>query len=262
MRFPKMFSLEQQTAIVTGGGCGLGKAMAEGLAEAGANIVIADINPEAGSATVEYLRSLGIAAHFIHTDVTNPNDVSNMVSETVRIFGGLDILVNNAGISRGANGEPVRAENVLLHDWEKIIAVDLTGLFLCSQAAGKVMIDRRSGRIINIGSTYGQVASCISPLPAYAAAKGGVINLTKELAVEWAQFNIRVNAIAPAYFDTPLIAYVKQKKDVLNKIHDRTPLGRMGRPDEIKGSVVFLASEASSMVTGHVLNLDGGWLAW
>jgi NAD(P)-dependent dehydrogenase (short-subunit alcohol dehydrogenase family) len=181
-----------------------------------------------------------------------------MVQATLDRFGRLDILVNNAGVA--VSGPP---EDLTLADWQRVVDVNQTGVFLCAREAAKAMIaGGNGGRIINIASILGAVASQPGPATAYAASKGAVINLTRDLAVHWAQYGIRVNALGPAYFPSAMTGNAFAAPEVVAELERRTPLGRTGRLEELKGPVVFLASDASSYVTGQTLFVDGGWTAW
>jgi NAD(P)-dependent dehydrogenase (short-subunit alcohol dehydrogenase family) len=252
------FKLEGRTAVVTGGARGLGLSMASGLADAGANIVIPDIDYETAEKTSKDIAKKDVKTLALKVDVTDENDVLNMVSRTIDEFGQIDILVNNAGV-----GKQIPAEEMSKKDWEEVINVNLTGVFLCAREVGKKMIERRQGSIINIASMSGYIVNC--PLPqtaqaSYNTSKAGVIHLTKSLAAEWARYNIRVNAIAPGYMKTRLNAdYLKQHPASEEFWVRLTPMGRMGLPEELQGAVVFLASDASSFMTGDTLIIDGGY---
>ncbi len=253
-----LFSLQGKTAIVTGAGAGLGAVFARALAEAGASVLCADINEDHAIRTATSLVGDGLNAIPLRADVTSESDVSEMIEEAVDRMGGLDILVNNAGIA--AVGPP---EATSLEDWQRVIDVNLTGVFLCAKAAGAVMIAAgTAGRIINIASIIGAGAAYPVGAAGYAASKGAVVNLTRELAVQWAQHGIRVNAIGPAYFPSDMTAGLLEDKNLTASIESRVPMGRLGRPDELRGPIVFLASDASSYVTGQTLYVDGGWTSW
>jgi gluconate 5-dehydrogenase len=254
----ELFDLSGRTAIVTGAGSGLGIIFAEALAEAGADVTCADIDLAGAERTAERLRGLGRRAVAVRANVTDEAAVAAMVERTVAELGGLDILVNNAGIAVG--GPP---EAVTLADWQRVVDVNLTGVFLCAREAAKAMIAAgNGGRIINVASILGAVASEPGPATVYAATKGAVINLTRDLAVHWAHHGILVTALGPAYFPSAMTKDIVESEEVRGEIERRTPLGRVGRPEELKGPVVFLASAASSYVTGHTLFVDGGWTAW
>ncbi len=253
MHVMELFSLKGKTAIVTGGGRGLGAQIAEGFAEAGADVVLCSRKRESCEETAERLKEKGVKTLALKCDVTNPEDVQNVVDETLSAFGKIDILVNNSGASWGA---PV--EEMPLEAWNKVMNVNATGTFLMSQAAGKVMIEQKSGKIINIASVAGLGGADSRFLNAigYNASKGAVVTFTKDLAVKWGPHGINVNAIAPGFFPT------KMSKDVLkfggDRILEATPLGRFGSDAELKGAAVFLASAASSYVQGDILTVDGG----
>jgi NAD(P)-dependent dehydrogenase (short-subunit alcohol dehydrogenase family) len=256
--FPHYFSLEGQVSFVTGGNRGLGRSIAIGLAEAGSDVVVMDLELTNGEAIKNEVQRLSRKCLLLQGDVSNEQDVDHHIAETVKRFGRLDILVNNAAI---AGAYPL--EEISISTWRKVVDVNLTGVFMCCRRTALEMRKRRSGRIINIASTFGQVGTFNGlPASAYCATKGGVVNLTRELAIELAPFNIRVNAIAPSWHDTEMNKGMLDNEELYKVIMDRTPLKRIGKPDEIKGAVVFLASDASAMVTGHILNVDGGWLSW
>ncbi len=246
--------LDGKVALVTGASRGLGRAMALGLAEAGADVVIVSRTKEALDALAEEIGTLGRQGLALRADVTDRDEVEKLVRRTMEAFGKIDVLVNNAGTSfrAAAEGYPEEA-------WDRVIALNLKGVFLCCQAVGRVMIAQRRGKIINIGSLLSEIGVPLTP--AYAASKGGVRQLTKALAVEWAQYNIRVNAIGPGYFRTELTDALQKDEERAAWILSRTPMGRWGVPEDLKGPVVFLASDASDFITGQMLYVDGGWLA-
>jgi NAD(P)-dependent dehydrogenase (short-subunit alcohol dehydrogenase family) len=253
----QLFDLKGRVALITGGSIGLGRQMAEGLAEMGARVALCARKKERCEQAAHDLEKLGVRALALGCDVKDPSSVNQVVETTVRELGGIDILVNNAGISWGA---PV--EQMSLADWNKVLETNLTGTFLCSQAAGKVMIQRGSGKIINIASVAGLSGAPSEAVQAigYHASKGGVISFTKDLACKWARHNIQVNAIAPGWFPTHMSDWViEHKKDYLL---EHIPLRRFGTEHDLKGAAVFLASDASAYVTGHVLVVDGGQSAW
>jgi len=252
----QLFDLTGRTAIVTGGSIGLGRQMAEGLAEMGANLVLCARKQERCEETAARLRRLGVKAVPLSCDVKNQASVQELVSATLSQFGQIDILINNAGISWGAPAEELRLE-----DWNKVIETNLTGTFLCAQAVGKVMLHQRRGKIINIASIAG-LGGAPPELPAigYHASKGGVISFTKDLACKWAVHNIQVNAIAPGWFPTHMSNRVLELHSDVFLSH--IPMRRFGSEHDLKGAAVFLASDASNYVTGHVLVVDGGQSAW
>ncbi len=249
------FNLEGKTAIVTGAARGLGKAMATGLAEVGANIVIPDINYENARKTANEISELGVETLALKCDVTDKSEVQNMVEKTVDKFDNIDILINNAGLCKN-----IAAEEMSLEDWQEVIDINLTGVFLCSQVVGKEMIDNKGGSIINISSMSAEIINYPQPQCSYNASKAGVSQLTKSLAAEWAKYDIRVNAIAPGYMKTDLTAEILDKNPE-RKEHwiEPTPMKRMGKPKELKGLAVYLASEASSFMTGNIVKIDGGY---
>jgi gluconate 5-dehydrogenase len=254
----ELFDLSGRVALVTGAGSGLGAIFAEALAEAGASVVCVGRRLERVQETADRLGGIGCHSLPISADVTNEAAVTGMVRQTVERFGRLDILVNNAGTA--VVGPP---EAISLADWQRVVDVNLTGVFLCAREAAKAMIAAgRGGRIINIASILGAVASEPVPAAAYDATKGAVVNLTRDLAVHWAPHGILVNAIGPAYFPSEMTEGFLALPEMRREIERRTPLGRIGRPEELKGAVVYFASDASSYVTGQTLYVDGGWTAW
>lgn len=254
----QLFDLTGRVALVTGAGSGLGVVFAEALAEAGARVVCSGRRVESVEETASMLRGKGHDAVAIAADVSDAAAVAQMVQSAVDQMGQLDILVNNAGVA--AVGPP---EDLSADDWTYVVNVNLTGVFICAQASARAMIaSGKGGAIINIASILGAGASEPAPATAYAASKGGVVNLTRDLAVHWAPRGIRVNAIGPAYFPSEMTSGILERQEVRAEIERRTPLGRVGRLEELKGPVVFLASDAASYVTGEILYVDGGWTAW
>jgi NAD(P)-dependent dehydrogenase (short-subunit alcohol dehydrogenase family) len=250
--------LSGRVAVVTGAGSGLGAVFAEALAEAGVSVVCVGRRLERVQQTAHRLSEIGRQSLAISADVTDEAAVTAMIAQTIERFGTLDILVNNAGTA--VVGPP---ETISLADWKRVVDVNLTGVFLCAREAAKVMIAAGTGgRIINIASILGAVASEPVPAAAYDATKGAVVNLTRDLAVHWAPKGILVNAIGPAYFPSEMTEGFLALPEMRREIERRTPLGRIGRPEELKGAVVFFASDASSYVTGQTLYVDGGWTAW
>ena len=254
----ELFDLSGRTAIVTGGGSGIGRQMATGLAEAGANVVLCARKPErCEEVAAELERDLGVRAAGMRCDVRDPGQVQEVVDATRSGFGRIDILVNNAGTSWGA-----APEDHPLEGWQKVIDVNLTGVFLFAQAAGRVMIEQQAGKIVNIASVagFGGAPPELMNAVAYNASKAGVVGFTRDLATKWAEHGINVNAIAPGWFPSDM------NKALLDAQPDayleHIPLKRFGGPDDLKGAVVFLSSRASDFVTGQVVVVDGGQSAW
>ena len=253
MHVSDLFSLKGKVAIVTGGGRGLGEQIAIGFAEAGANVVVCSRQVEACEEVSGKLKEIGVDSLAMKCDITNPEDVKNVVEQTVEKFGRVDILVNNSGASWGAP-----AEEMPLEAWQKVLNVNVTGTFLMSQAAGRVMLEQGSGKIINIASVAGLKGSNPKVMDAigYNASKGAVITFTKDLAAKWGPGGIYVNAIAPGFFPT------KMSKGLLEKggqaILEGTPLRKFGSDTDLKGVAVFLAAAASDYITGDVVVVDGG----
>ena len=255
MNIQQLFDLRGRVAIITGGSVGLGRQMAEGLAEAGANLVLCARKKERCEQAAAELRRLNVETLAAGCDVKNPEQVRDVVEQTMSRFGRIDILINNAGTSWGAPVEEMKLEH-----WNKVIETNLTGTFLFSQAVGKFMVRQGRGKIINIASVAGiQGAAPAFQAIGYHASKGGIIAFTKDLACKWGAHNIQVNAIAPGWFPTNMsqVLIERNKETFLKNI----PLGRFGGDSDLKGAAVFLASAASDFVTGHVLVVDGGQTA-
>lgn len=249
-----LFDLTGQVALITGGSRGLGLEMAEGLAEAGASLFLLARRDEWLTPAVDEMRAKGFRCEGMLCDVGEPAQVEAAVSRTVDTFGGLDILVNNAGVSWGA-----LSEDMPLDKWKMVLDINLTGAFLFCQAAGRVMIARKRGSIINIASINGVQGGLImkdTHNAGYVASKAGLIGLTRMLAAKWAQHGIRVNAISPGYFPTRLTERIWE--NVKEKVAADVPMGRGGGEGELKGVAVFLAAAASSYVTGQNIIVDGG----
>jgi len=247
-----LFDLSGRTAIISGGSVGLGRQMAEALAEMGANLVLCARKKDRCVQAAEELQKLGVKTLARACDVKNPAEVHAVVEATLSTFGRIDVLINNAGTSWGAPIEEMRLEH-----WNKVIETNLTGTFLFCQAVGKTMIAQRRGKIINIASVAGLAGSPPQfQAIGYHASKGGIIILTKDLACKWGMHNIQVNAIAPGWFPTNMsqVLIERNREAFLSRI----PLNRFGSDHDLKGAAVFLASDASNFVTGHVLVVDGG----
>ncbi len=250
--FPSM-DVKGKIAIVTGAGQGLGCWMALGLAHAGADIVIAEVNPQTGKSTADEVKKMGRRALFIETDVTQVNSIQGMVGRVVKEWGRIDILVNNAGINICR-----RAEELTPEEFDQVAAVNLRGAYFCAQAVGKVMIQQREGKIINIASAAGFLVRAGIPNSVYSTMKAGIIMMTKAMAAEWSPYNVRVNALAPGYFATPLTVPRLKDPKAVQSVMDSTPLKRIGQAEDIIGPVVFLASDAAAFITGACLFVDGG----
>ncbi len=251
------FRVDDQIAIVTGSGSGMGRAFAQALAGAGADVVITELpGREALAAeTAALVQAQGRRALTLSLDVTQVVSIRAMVETVVAEWGRIDILINNAGMN-------IRkwAVDVTEQDWDAVVNTDLRGAFFCAQLVGKHMIQRgKGGRIISTASQIGLVG--YTERVAYCAAKAGVINMTRVLAIEWARHGITVNAIAPTFVNTPLVAALLESKEVQQEVLSRIPLGRLAEPEDIVGAVLYLASPAAAMVTGHTLVVDGGWTA-
>jgi len=250
-----LFSLKDKTAVITGGTHGLGMAMAEGLASAGAELIITGTTPSKMESAIAHYKQKGYKATGYIFDVTNENEAAKEVAEMEKAHGKIDILVNNAGIIKRE-----LAISMPVSDFREVIDVDLVGPFIMSQLVAKGMIERRSGKIINICSMMSELGR--NNVSAYAAAKGGLKMLTKNLATEWAKYNIQVNGIGPGYFATSQTAPIRVEGNPFNDfIINRTPEGRWGKPEDLAGTAVFLASGASSFVNGQIIYVDGGILA-
>jgi len=253
MNVMELFRLDGKVAIVTGGSRGLGFWMAEALAEAGANVVLCARKLEPCEEAARAIREIGVRSLAVGCDVTDPDAVKALVEKAISEFGRVDILINNAGFIWE---EP--PEKVSLETWNKTMAINATGTFLCSQEAGKQMIKQERGKIINIASISGlaSVDPELSNTVPYSAAKGAIVALTRDLARKWCQYNITVNAIAPGYFGTKMSKYLAEHRQ--SQLMSSIRMKRLGTKDEIKGVAVFLASAAANYITGQILAVDGG----
>jgi 2-deoxy-D-gluconate 3-dehydrogenase len=249
-----MFSLEGKTAIVTGAARGLGAEIALGLAQCGASLVLADLNmPEDSARRVE---KLGGRCIVVQTDISDEKQVEDLVERAVSEYGKVDVFINNAGISQMSY---TPTENLSTEEWDRVIRINLSGTFLCCKHVGRAMIESGGGRIVNVATTAGITG--VPRAPAYSASKAGVILLTKSLAIEWARYNIRVNAIAPHYLETELTEGLRSDERVYGGLVKHIPMKRFGKTSELIGTVLLLSSEASSYITGTVIEVDGGYLA-
>lgn len=248
----ELFDLTGRVAIVTGGSRGLGKEMAEGLAEAGAALMLCARRDEWLAPTIEEFRGRGFRAEGMLCDVVKQDDVQRVVDRTIEAYGQIDILVNNAGVSWGE-----RPERMALDKWQKVIDINLTGAFLFAQTAGREMLKREYGRIINVSSVSGLQSSVEGPhYVGYAASKAGLFGLTRELAASWGRSGIRVNVIAPGFFHSRLADAAIEYAEPAIKA--RNPIARVGDAGELKGVAVFLAADASNYITGQMIVVDGG----
>ncbi len=246
--------LKDKVAIITGAASGMGKATAKLFAEHGAKIVVADIDIDGGEQTVADIQDVGHVAKYIKTDVTIKVDTQNVVAQTLEYFGKLDILFNNAGIAMRLPVAELPED-----DWHRCLDVNLNGVFLCAKAAIPAMQKNGGGVIINMSSIYGLVGADVRA--AYVASKGAVTNLTRGMALDYAQDNIQVNCICPGFVETPLVAGVIKTPNEYQKLADKHPMRRLGQPIEIAYGALYLASEESAFVTGIALPIDGGYTA-
>ncbi len=252
-----LIRLDRQVAVVTGGARGIGRAAAETLASAGATVVIADLDEAESETLVAEIAGTGGRALALRADVSSEASIDAMFGEVAKRAGGVDILVNNAGV---ASRRP--AVELALADWDKVIAVNVTGAFLCARAAARQMIaGGKGGAVVNVASIMGLSGGGLYPNISYQTSKGALVNMTRALAIEWAPHRVRVNAVAPTYVRTRLIAPLLENPEMVARIEAMTPLRRLAEPEEVAAAICFLASPAAAMITGHVLPVDGGFLA-
>ncbi len=247
-----LFSLEGKTAAITGATRGIGSSLAIGLAEAGADIALLQRDPSQTHVKLE-VEKLGSKCEIIACDLSDIKQVKDAVPTVIEQMGKLDILVNNGGIQRRSPAIEFSEE-----DWDEVMTVNLKAVWMLAQSAGQHMIPRKGGKIINIASLNSYQGGIT--IPAYTSVKGGVAQLTKALSNEWAQYNVNVNAIVPGYIATDMNEALIQDNTRNRQIMERIPAGRWGEPDDFKGTVIYLASDASNYVHGHLLSVDGGWL--
>ncbi len=249
-----LFRLDGKTAVVTGASSGLGVVFAHALAAAGASVVVSARRRERLEQLASEIEDAGGQALAVPCDVTREEDVDALATRALERFGRVDVLVANAGIS-----DPRPAEQEPLEVWHQVLAVNLTGVFLCNRRFGAAMLEQGSGSIVNIASVLGVVGAGQIPQASYTASKGGVVNMTRELAAQWSRRGVRVNAIGPGWFESEMTEEMFASDQGVRWIRRKTPMGRPGRGEELAGPVVFLASDASSYVTGQILLVDGGW---
>jgi NAD(P)-dependent dehydrogenase (short-subunit alcohol dehydrogenase family) len=252
----QMFNLEGKTAIVTGASKGLGFGLAECFARAGMDLVLVNRNPQDGAAAEKKLSQYGRKVLSISADVSQSGEVAKMVEKAMIELGRIDVLVNNAAI---INRGPLMTLSE--EAWDQVIDINLKGYFLCGQAVAKHMLKQGGGKIINFASIRSHLVA--DERGAYCTSKGGITQLTKSMALEWARYNIRVNGIAPGYFATEMVStYFEKMPEMEKKVVDGIPLSRIGRPEDLYGLALFLASKASDFITGEIININGGWSIW
>jgi len=252
------FNLKGRVAVVTGGGQGIGLSCVEALAEAGAHVFIADMDEKIAGEARAAMAAKGFATDVVPMDVTKPSEVDACAERVMAETGRVDVLVCNAGIARSE----VPAEDVTDERWLNVLDVNLNGVFWCCRAFGRHMLAAGRGSIVTIGSMSGFIVNKPQAQSYYNASKAGVHHLTKSLAAEWGARGVRVNSVAPTYINTPLTAFAKTNKAMYDTWMEMTPMGRMGEPDEIAAIVLFLASDASSLMTGSIVQADAGYTCW
>jgi 2-deoxy-D-gluconate 3-dehydrogenase len=255
MKIPTLFDLTGNVAVVTGGNGGIGRSIALGLAEAGAAVAVLGRSEEKNQRVLSELNAIGVPSVTVKVDVTNRAELEPALNKVESELGGISILVNNAGNVSLSGGVLLET----LEDWDNVIETQLNAVFLLSKLAAKSMLSRKRGKIINIGSIYSYFGSGL--IPSYSAAKGAIVQLTKSMAIELAQHNIQVNAIAPGWIETDMTAPVRTMamKPMNDEILARTPAGRWGQAEEVAGTAIFLAARASDFVTGETIRVDGGY---
>jgi NAD(P)-dependent dehydrogenase (short-subunit alcohol dehydrogenase family) len=253
---PGRFRLDRRVALLTGAATGIGAHIARVFAEAGAHVVVTDLDLKGATKLAAALKQEGHAAEAHALDVTDEAGVPKLIDAIADLHGRLDILINNAGAAAR-----MASEEMPTATWEKVIGVNLTGAFRCARAAGKHMLEAESGAVINIASIMGLVGGALYPNPAYHASKGALVNWTRALALEWASRGVRVNAVAPAFVRTPFTDKLLSDPKMVEAITAQTPLGRLIETREVADAVLFLASDAASGITGVTLPVDGGWTA-
>lgn len=249
-----IFNLDGKIAVITGASSGLGKQFAKALAGQGADVAILARRKEKLDELSKEIEAMGRRSFAVQCDITKEEDVVSAVQKIKEHYGKIDILINNAGVANG-----LKAEEQSMDEWNRVIDANLNGVYLVSREVGKVMIENNYGKIINLGSIHSNLAIGTSSISAYCASKGGVQMLTKSLAAEWAKYNITVNAIGPSYFESEMTDKVVGNEEFKQFVKFRSPMGRIGKPGELNGAIIYFASDASSFTTGQLLNIDGGW---
>jgi NAD(P)-dependent dehydrogenase (short-subunit alcohol dehydrogenase family) len=255
MNINKLFNLDGKVAVITGASQGIGRDMAKLLGHAGAKVALVARNKEKLRALADEMKGEGIDTMFYPCDITKVDHISEMMNEVYNHFGQIDILINNAGINI-----PKPVDEVTEKDWDTVLDLNLKSAFFCCQAAGKYMKDQNKGKIINISSQMAQVG--YFNRAAYCSSKGGVMQLTRSLAIEWSSHQINVNSIAPTFIETPMTEKMFDDPNFKSEVLSRIPLGRLAKSEDLFGALLFLSSSASDMVTGQTLFVDGGWTVW